>query len=367
MGWTSSTAVIGIGLDGALGTQSNNALIVGDNLGNFLEVYGANDTIVGGWGNDSIGAVMYPALGMNGNYVYIDGGAGNDKIAATPIQGEQYATLIGGAGYDTFNVGCNIDSTINAEFADFWVGVEEVRIFYEGYQPGSFTCYSTDKGLLFKDNAGRLNITLDGVYDYNLVADRYIHLYPYGFRGGYIPNSSLQYVTVGTIIKYGGALTGLSLNGNVLTVNDWHSGGVVTNGIYGYEGIVVIDNTQSTQGRFLGGNAQANQIYAGTGGDTLWGAANDDVLIGGAGADVFMYGAGEGSDFVANADAFDTVNLYNLTLSDIAAVNAENNTISLAQDGANAVTIQYNGTLSPTFALADGTRYRFDGAAWQNA
>lgn len=343
MGWTSSTAVIGIGLDGALGTQSNNALIVGDDWGNFLEVYGVNDTIVGGWGNDSIGAVVYPALGLNGNYVYIDGSAGNDRIAATPIQGEQHATLIGGAGYDTFSVGCNIDSTVNVEFADFWVGVEEVRIFYEGYQPGSFTCYSADKGLVFKDDAGRLNVTLDGVYDYNLVADRYIHLYPYGFRGGTVPNSSWQYVTVGTIIKYGGNLPSI------------------------YDNTIVIDNTHSTVGRFLAGNEYPNQIYAGTGGDTLWGAANNDILIGGAGADVFMYGAGEGSDFVANADAFDTVNLYNLTLSDIAAVNAEAGVISLAQDGANAVTIQYNGTLSPTFALADGTRYRFDGAAWQNS
>lgn len=180
------------------------------------------------------------------------------------------------------------------------------------------------------------------------------------FNGG-------SYSTFGSLARYGGAITGLSLNGNVLSVNDWHSGGVVTNGVYGYEGIVVIDNTQSTQGRFLGGNAQANQIYAGTGGDTLWGATNDDVLIGGAGADVFMYGASEGSDFVANSDAFDTVNLYNLTLNDIGAVVAENNTITFAQDGANAVTIQYNGTLSPTFALTDGTRYRFDGTAWQNA
>lgn len=107
-----------------------------------------------------------------------NGAAGNDRIAATPIQGEQHATLIVGAGYDTFSVGCNIDSTVKVEFSDFWVGVEEVRIFYEGYQAGSFTCYSADKGLVFKDDAGRLNVTLDGVYDYNLVADRYIQLYP---------------------------------------------------------------------------------------------------------------------------------------------------------------------------------------------
>ena len=80
-----------------------------------------------------------------------------------------------------------------------------------------------------------------------------------------------------------------------------------------------------------------------------------------------MYGAGEGADFVANADAFDTVNLYNLNLSDIAAVGAEAGTITLARDAADAVTVQYNGALSPTFALADGSRWQFNGASWQNA
>ena len=152
-------------------------------------------------------------------------------------------------------------------------------------------------------------------------------------------------MTVGTIIKYGGKLPSI------------------------YDNTIVIDNTQSTVGRFLAGNEYPNQIYAGTGGDTLWGAANDDILIGGAGSDVFIYGAGEGADFVANADAFDTVILYNMNLSDIGAVAAENNTITLSQDAFNAVTVQYNGTLSPTFALADGTRYRFDNttSAWQQS
>lgn len=166
MSWTSSTAVVSAGTNGVLSTTSNNASIQCDGLGNYLEVYGANDTIVGGISNDSIGAVMYPALGMNGDNANINGGTGNDILIACALQGEQHATLTGDNGIDAYTFGCNIDSTINAEFADFWVGVEEVRIFYEGYQPGSFTCYSTDKGLLFKDDAGRLTVKLDGLHDY---------------------------------------------------------------------------------------------------------------------------------------------------------------------------------------------------------
>ena len=371
MGWTSSTAVIGAGTNGVTSTTSNNALIQGDGLGNYLEVYGANDTVIGGFGNDTIGAVMYPSLGMNGDDAYIKGGIGTTMFALA-LQGEQNVTLAGGTSFDAYILGCNADSTLHVDIVDDWTLPYTPAIFYEGYQPGCLTCYSTDSGLLITDNAGRLTVKLDGFHDYNYLANGEVYVYPYGVRAG----SGLaamttsfnggSYSTFGSLARYGGALTGLSLNGNVLSVNDWHSGGVVTNGVYGYEGIVVIDNTQSTASRFLGGNAQANQIYAGTGNDTLWGAANDDILIGGTGSDVFLYGAGEGSDFVANADAFDTVNLYNLTLSDL-AIFAETGTITFAQDGANAVTVQYNGTLSPTFAFADGSRYRFDGTSWSNA
>ena len=379
MGWTSSTAVIGAGTNGVIATTSNNALIEDDRsfswTGNYLEVYGANDTVIGGYSSDSIGAVVYPAIGMNGNYANIDGNYGGDVLIACAMQGEQYATLTGGNGIDTLGFGCNIDSRLNVEVTDFLVGFDNAGIFYEGYQPGTFTCYSTDKGLLITDNAGRLTVMLDGVSDYNSVANGYVYIYPYGVRAGsgLAAASTVWYggtwTNFGSAVRYGGAITGLELNGNVLSVDDWHSGGVVTNGVYGYEGIVVIDNTHSTQSRYLGGNAQANQIYAGTGDDTLWGAANDDILIGGAGANVFICGAGKGADFIAGADTFDTVNLYNLNLSDLAAVVAENDTITLAQDAANAVTVQYSGTLSPTFALADGTRYRFDNttSAWQQS
>lgn len=371
MGWTSSTAVVSAGINGAISTTSNNALIGSDwsgyLIGNELDVYGTNDTIVGGSANDTIDVVLYPALGMNGNYAYINGSFGDDIVGALAIQGEQHATLVGDWGSDTFAYGCNADSTLNVEIVDYVIGVDEMRFFYEGYQPGSLTCYSTDSGLLITDNAGRLTVKLDSITDYNSFSNSYVRIYPYGYHGEHTSQANWQYMTFGSIVNYGGVLTGLSLNGNTLSVNDWHSGGVVTNGVYGYDNLIVIDDTQSTQGRYLGGNAQANQIYAGSGGDTLWGAANNDILIGGAGADNFLYGAGEGADFITNADAFDTVILSNMRLSDIAAVAAENNTITLAQDAGNAVTIQFNGTLSPAIQLADGARYRYDNttAAWQ--
>ena len=169
MGWTSSTAVIGAGTNGVTCTTSNNALIENTGYGwsgDYLEVYGSNDTVIGSWYNDSIGAVMYPALGMNGNNTYIESGTGNDILVAVAMQGEQNATLNGEVGIDTYIFGCNSDATLNVELVmDSWDLIMSPAVFYEGYQPGSFTCYSTDSGLIVTDNAGRLTVTLDGITD----------------------------------------------------------------------------------------------------------------------------------------------------------------------------------------------------------
>lgn len=376
MAWTSSTGVVGVGINGVTSTTSNHALIVGGDLSNdYLEVYGVSDTVLGGGGSDSIGAMFYPAQGMYGTYDYLNGNGGNDILIAAPIQGEQYAMLIGGTGTDTFGVGCNSDSTINAVIGDINIRTEPVGIFYEGYDSGKFTCYLSDNGLVISDDEGRLNVMLRGVYDVNYVLNYgVVWVYPHGVRTNSLVNVGVtvwyngEWKRFGDEVKYGGYISGLNLNGNALTINDYHGGNVVTNGVYGLDGVVIIDNTQSTAARFLGGNAQANYICAGSGGDTLWGSANNDVLIGGVGSDNFWYGAGEGNDFITNADWLDTVTLYNMGLRNIGAVYAEAGTIVVAQDADNSVTIQFNETLSPLIKLADGSQYRYNGATggWQN-
>ena len=376
MAWTSSTAIIGVGVNGVTSTTSNNSLIVGgDYTNDYLEVYGVSDTVLGGGGSDSIGAMLYPAQGMNGNYDYLDGNGGNDILIAAPIQGAQYAMLVGGMGTDTFGIGCNSDSTINAVIADLNIRTEPVGFFYEGYHDGKFTCYSSDNGLVICDNEGRLNVMLKGVYDANYVLNYgLIWVYPGGVRSNSVVNVAStvwyngEWKRFGDAVNYGGYISGLNLNGNTLTINDYHGGGVVTNGVYGLDGVIIIDNTLSTTARFLGGNAQANYIRAGSGGDMLWGAANDDVLIGGAGVDNFWYGANEGVDFITNSDWLDTVTIYNMSLRNIGAIHAESGTIVLAQNENNAVTVQFNGNYSPLIKFADGSQYRYNSArnSWQN-
>lgn len=216
---------------------------------------------------------------------------------------------------------------------------------------------------------------LKGVYDINYVLNYgVIWVYPGGVRSNSVVNVAStvwyngEWRRFGDVVNYGGYISGLNLDGNRLTINNYHGGNVATNGVYGLDGVIVIDNTQSTTGRFLGGNAQANYISAGSGGDTLWGAANNDVLIGGAGADNFWYGANEGVDLFANADWLDTVTLYNMGLNNISAVYAEAGNIILAQNEGNAVSIQFTSAYSPLIKLADGSQYRYNGTngAWQN-
>lgn len=374
MAWTSSTAVIGVGTNGATSTTSNNALINGDWSNDYLEVYGTNDSIFASYGNDSIGAMMYPERGMNGTNVYLNGEAGNDIVCAFAVQGEQYATLVGGSDNDTFLFGCNSDSTLNAVISDINVNTEILGVYYEGYGDGIFTCYSSDKGLIVRDNAGRLNVTLSGVSDYNTVLNNgQIWLYPYAVRRESAIATALTVDSNGfwkklnEVMNYGGHLAGHVISDNTLTLNDYHNGGVLTNGVYGLENIIVIDNTHSHDARFLGGNTQANYIFAGSGGDTLWGGANNDVLIGGAGSDNFIYNGGEGADVIVNSNWLDTVSLYDLNLNNI-AVFAEAGTVALIQDANNSVTIQYEGNYSPLIRLADNSTWRYNGenSSWQN-
>ena len=380
MAWTSSTATTGVGVNGVLSTTANNALITDNSWwdNNYLEIYGANDTVIGGggYGFDSIGAMLYPERGMNGNYAYIDGRAGDDVLVAAAIQGDMYATLVGGTGTDSYGFGCNSDSTINVVLDTSGSNEPEYfAIFYEGYHDAAFTAYLTDSGGIIRDDAGRLNVTLKGEdinYDLNYGE---IWIYPHGVRADSILNVAAEvwyngeWKRLGEVVRYGGYISGLTINGNALSVNDWHSGGVVTNGVYGLDGLIVIDNTQSTTARYLGGNAQANQILAGNGGDTIWGAANNDVLLGGAGVDTFLYGLSEGADVVANSDWLDTVSLYNMTLGNISGVYAEAGLVVVGLDANNAVAIQYSGVYSPLIKLADGSQYRYNGAnnSWQNA
>ena len=122
----------------------------------------------------------------------------------------------------------------------------------------------------------------------------------------------------------------------------------------------------------LYGNYAANTIAAGAGANYLWGGADfaDDVLVGGLGSDVFLVGKANGSDTILNSSAFDTVALFDVTLSDIVAAYSDGmGTIALQFNTGNVVAVSGTDLISATFALADGSRYAFNNVtqSWQPA
>lgn len=72
-------------------------IIIGNNLGNYIDGGGGNDIIQGGSGNDTL-------LGGAGDDI-VDGGAGNDRISG----GEGNNILTGGAGNDIITAGAGND------------------------------------------------------------------------------------------------------------------------------------------------------------------------------------------------------------------------------------------------------------------
>ena len=104
------------------------------------------------------------------------------------IQGAQYATLVGGSGTDSYGFGCNSDSTLNVVFEDFSVTKEPIAIFYEGYRDGKFTCYSTDSGIIVRDDEGRLNVTVKGADANYVMNSGMLWIYPRGVHENSVVN-----------------------------------------------------------------------------------------------------------------------------------------------------------------------------------
>ena len=127
----------------------------------------------------------------------------------------------------------------------------------------------------------------------------------------------------------------------------------------GHAGIEVIEGSQNS-----------DTIYAGDGGSQLWGGDDEveDILFGGGGADTFTGGNGDtfisgknqGSDTFRNISTKDTINLSDVTLSDIVAAKDTNGFISLTFNTGNTINIQSSELLSGAIQLADGTSRRFN-------
>lgn len=119
----------------------------------------------------------------------------------------------------------------------------------------------------------------------------------------------------------------------------------------------------------LAGNSADNRIIAGSGTTSLWGGiGGNDILQGGSAPDMFWYGKGQGNDTVVNGASNDAVNLYDISLNDIASISVSPSKISLGFYDGGHLSVQYTDVLSPSFILgADHTAWKYNRNAqsWQ--
>lgn len=151
-------------------------------------------------------------------------------------------------------------------------------------------------------------------------------------------------------------------DGVTVTIFGYDSANVwLSTGIYGTA--QNINAAYSYGSNILVGNVGANLILAGMGDTNLWGGQDfaDDILVGGLGTDTFICGKIEGNDSVNQAGAVDIVNLYDATLTDIVATAADGaGNVGIRFASGNVLTVNCADYLSPTFALADGSRYIYN-------
>lgn len=176
--------------------------------------------------------------------------------------------------------------------------------------------------------------------------------------------------TDGTNIYLAGNLTaGSDVTGatNIVVEGANNKWGIASSAIVG-ESVKTIDMSASSVDFVLIGSANAaNTITGGTGINYLnGGGASKDVLNGNTGAvDFFYYGKEDGNDTLMNVGTEDTVVLYDIASTDLAAtpkVTDEKTVITLNDD--SKLTIM-GGIDGVTFQLTDGT-YKYDSSVEGN-
>jgi len=126
--------------------------------------------------------------------------------------------------------------------------------------------------------------------------------------------------------------------------------------------ITTVNAQSSSNNNLLYGDSASNTLIGGGGTSSLWGGTGqaDDVLIGGSGENIFRYGLNEGNDTLSNTKSTDTLNLYNVQVSDIVSVEYLEGDAIKANFSSGSLT--FSNSALPTVNLADGTSWAYDSA-----
>ena len=177
----------------------------------------------------------------------------------------------------------------------------------------------------------------------------------------------------GEVVELASDYQGIDLNGNSFFVKSssgsleiqnsrdkfiGYSAGSTQVAAYSYvaSGSGTVDGRGKSQAEIMiGGDNSNNQMYAGSGGSSLWGGnSGNDTLTGGAGYDEFFYAVGSGNDVITNAGDNDVVNLLGVSLSQITYAEVSYSDINIGfTDGGK---LQLQGQAATGFRL-EGVTY----------
>ena len=189
----------------------------------------------------------------------------------------------------------------------------------------------------------------------NAVENNYIYNNEYNVITNYLP---------GEVVRLNGEYQGIDLQGNSFFVKSstgileiqnsrdkfiGYSGDDGNIAAYSYvaSGGGTVDGRSYSQAEILiGGDNADNQIYAGSGGSSLWGGnGGADTLVGGSGYDEFFYSVGSGNDVVQNANSNDVINLLGVSLSQISGVNVNLNEVNINFNDGGSLRVEGNSNV----------------------
>ena len=308
----------------------------------YLESSGANSTIIGGKGNDRIWLSTDGSTNTQINYTYGDGNdviyyfTGDDKIVITSPSGVNKSQ----SDNDIYLWFDNRE-TITLKSADSAVTNENILVIGSS---GSDSYTYSGGNMIIPSYAGEkinFSTTLTGI-DFN--------------DTDFILKSSTGNLTIQNARD---KIIDVATGGNTIAYMHMSSGAGKFDG-----------STFSVLELLVGANNAENELIAGSGGSLMWGGVGgNDTLVGGYGLDNYFFGNYDGGDVINNSYQNDTIFLYDVNLSDIAAVSYGTNQVNLNFSSGGNLQVNSIDNYSPTFQLANGSKVKCDThtQAWQNA
>lgn len=290
-------------------------------------------TIRGNAGNDDItiihdSAVVYGDVGDDYMTVKLYNNSSDAVFSINNV------TLTGGDGRDTFY----FNTALTSELEELsTVTGYRIEALITDFSSTAHLCFNEETGYfiysILTDSQGnytdivltgdseKLRVTLQGVTN----IDDIVYATAVRFVEDSLQTSYLGEVIANYTDDMSAIPAGISYDNYTVYVYDqytrnvWLMGTDEINKTTTYRNISAktLDARNSTRKRTLVGNWRDNVIYAGSGGDSLWGgSSNNDTMYGGNGRDMFWYGMGDGTDFIRNfsfgsADNSDVLNFYN--------------------------------------------------------